>query len=199
MKTAAWTILSSSAAMPSGRCLPSAKVRRDGSARYAPVWTREWRSERFSSSPSAYSVQVISSTPGAADFFKPKKLARRTSDTPNQRCYGHSRHPACNEAPRCRTCDGKSTPVSRCEEGVTIAERQISVALTRHAASPNINAEQEIALAILSSPTWSYCVAQTGKCSRYYSEPWQRPLRHIDVDWIIRQRFEWLDRVELRR
>ena len=27
----------------------------------------------------AYSVHVISSTPGAADFFKPKKLARRTS------------------------------------------------------------------------------------------------------------------------
>jgi hypothetical protein len=37
--TAAWTILSSRAAMPSGRCLPSALgmyLRRDGKARYAP-------------------------------------------------------------------------------------------------------------------------------------------------------------------
>src|ERR1700722_8806325 len=53
--------------------------RRDGSARYAPVWTRACRSMRFASRCSAYSVHVISSTPGAADFFKPKKLARKTS------------------------------------------------------------------------------------------------------------------------
>src|SRR5215469_1312455 len=40
--TSAWTILSSRAAMPSGRCLPSALgmyLRRDGNARYAPEWT----------------------------------------------------------------------------------------------------------------------------------------------------------------
>src|SRR5277367_2747284 len=37
-------------AMPSGRCLPSAfgiYFRSDGSARYAPVWTRACRSRRF--------------------------------------------------------------------------------------------------------------------------------------------------------
>src|SRR5215471_17285557 len=49
-------------AMPSGRCLPSAfgiYVRRDGSARYAPVWTRPWRSTRLASMFSAYAFHVI--------------------------------------------------------------------------------------------------------------------------------------------
>src|SRR6202011_4190197 len=41
--TALWTILSSSAATASGRLLPSSfglQLRRDGSARYVPAWTR---------------------------------------------------------------------------------------------------------------------------------------------------------------
>ena len=47
--TARWTILSSSAAMPSGRCRPSAfgmYTLRDGFARYAPRWTRACRSPK---------------------------------------------------------------------------------------------------------------------------------------------------------
>jgi hypothetical protein len=71
------------AAMPSGRCLPFAfgmYFRRDGSARCAPVWTRTCSSRRFASRCFAYSVHVISSTPGAAVFFRPKKLARKTFD-----------------------------------------------------------------------------------------------------------------------
>jgi hypothetical protein len=52
-------------AMPSGRFLPSAfgiYFRSDGSARYAPVWTRACRSRSFSSRGSAYSIHVISSS-----------------------------------------------------------------------------------------------------------------------------------------
>src|ERR1700704_1659325 len=49
---ARWTILSSSAATASGRCRPSGLgmyTRRDGSARYAPRWTRACRSSRLRS------------------------------------------------------------------------------------------------------------------------------------------------------
>ena len=53
--------------------------RRDGSARYAPVWTRTCRLKRFASRCSAYSIHVLSSTPGAAVFFSPKKPALKTS------------------------------------------------------------------------------------------------------------------------
>jgi hypothetical protein len=112
---------------------------------------------------------------------------------------GRARHPECNEARRRRTRDSESTLISRCKEGVIVSERQLSVALTRHTASPNINAKQEIILAIRSSPTWSYGVAQAGKCSRHDGEPRQRTLGHIDVEWIVRQRFERLDRFELSR
>ena len=51
----------------------------DGSARYAPVWMRTCRLTRFASRCSAYSIHVLSSTPGAAVFFNPKKPARRIS------------------------------------------------------------------------------------------------------------------------
>src|SRR6516165_5131666 len=47
MTVAPWTILSSRAAIASGRCLPSAfgmYVRREGRGRYAPRWTRPCRS-----------------------------------------------------------------------------------------------------------------------------------------------------------
>jgi hypothetical protein len=63
----------------------------------------------------------------------------------------------------------------------------------RHAASPNIDAEQEILLAIRSSPTRSDGVAQAGKCSRDDGKSRQRPLGHIDMEWIVGQRFERLD------
>src|SRR6201981_3278079 len=64
-----WTILSSRAATPSGRCRPSAfsmYTLREGCARYAPRWTRPWRSISRSSTPSSYSCHVTPSTPGAA-------------------------------------------------------------------------------------------------------------------------------------
>jgi hypothetical protein len=48
-------------------------------------------------------------------------------------------------------------------------------------------------------PTGSYGVAQTGQCSGYDGESWQRPLGQIDVEWIVGQRFEWFDRFELVR
>ena len=70
------------AAMPCGCCLPSAFAmyfRPDGSARYAPVWTLSCRLKRFASRCSAYSIHVLSSTPGAAVFLSPRKPAGRTA------------------------------------------------------------------------------------------------------------------------
>ena len=57
--TAFWTILSSRAAMPSGRVPPSGlgiETLRDGSARYAPECTRSCRASNRSSNPSSYSL-----------------------------------------------------------------------------------------------------------------------------------------------
>ena len=68
--------------MPCGCCLPSAFAmyfRPDGSARYAPVWTLSCRLKRFASRCSAYSIHVLSSTPGAAVFLSPRKPAGRTA------------------------------------------------------------------------------------------------------------------------
>jgi hypothetical protein len=42
-------------------------------------------------------------------------------------------------------------------------------------------------------------VAQTGQPSRYDGEAWQRSLGQVDVEGIVEQRFEWLDRFELFR
>jgi hypothetical protein len=70
--TACWTILSSSAAMPIGRCLPSGlgnQILFEGCARYLPLWTLWWRFVRFASSSFPYCLHVISSIPGAAFRF----------------------------------------------------------------------------------------------------------------------------------
>ncbi|CAA9276234.1 MAG: hypothetical protein AVDCRST_MAG04-3373 [uncultured Acetobacteraceae bacterium] len=67
--SARWTTLSSSAAMPSGRCRPSGfgmYCRRDGLARYPPRITRRCRSPMSASSDAAYSSHVTPSMPGAA-------------------------------------------------------------------------------------------------------------------------------------
>src|SRR6516164_92645 len=64
--TACWTILSSKAATPNGRCRPSSfcmYTLLEGNARYAPRWTRPCRSINRSSSPASYSCQVTPSTP----------------------------------------------------------------------------------------------------------------------------------------
>src|SRR5262247_3678809 len=79
---ALWTILSSRAATASGRCFPSAfgiYVRRDGSARYAPRWTREARSVSFRSRSASYSFHVSPSTPGAASRLSAKNASRNRS------------------------------------------------------------------------------------------------------------------------
>src|SRR5215471_21306652 len=80
--TAYWTILSSRAATPSGRCRPSSfcmYTLLEGNARYAPRWTRPCRSINRSSTPVSYSCQVTPSTPGAAFFFNEWKLSRSRS------------------------------------------------------------------------------------------------------------------------
>src|SRR3954447_15658742 len=80
--TAVWTILSSSAAMPSGRRPPSGfgmYRRRDGSARQAPRWRRSWRSASRVSRSTAYSSQVRRSTPGAASLLCSRKAQRKVS------------------------------------------------------------------------------------------------------------------------
>src|SRR5581483_10111521 len=79
---ACWTILSSTVAMPNGRCLPLPfGIHRlfEGCARYAPRCTRLCRSFSLSSSPMAYSCHVIPSTPGAAFRFNALKLSRSSS------------------------------------------------------------------------------------------------------------------------
>ena len=78
-------------------------------------------------------------------------------------------------------------------------EYQVSVALTRDAAPPNIDGEQEIVPPVRDGPAGPYCVAQTGQRSRHDGEAWQRPLGQFDVKWIVGQRFEWFDRFELGR
>src|SRR5215813_2302275 len=54
-------------------------VRRDGSARYAPRWTRECRSVRFRSRSASYSFHVSPSTPGAASRLSAKNDSRNRS------------------------------------------------------------------------------------------------------------------------
>ena len=61
--TAFWRILSSSAATPSGRVLPSGLTRRTGGARYAPRCTRRCRSSSRSSSFAPYSSHRTPSIP----------------------------------------------------------------------------------------------------------------------------------------
>ena len=63
----------SNAAMPNGRCRPSAfgiYTLREGCARYAPRCTRPWRSVSRFSRPSSYSPHFRPSTPAAAFRFK---------------------------------------------------------------------------------------------------------------------------------
>src|SRR5215468_2628682 len=80
--TACWTILSSRAATPNGRCRPSSLCMYtllEGCARYAPRWTRPWSSTSRFSRPDSYSCHVTPSTPGAAFLFNEKKLSRSRS------------------------------------------------------------------------------------------------------------------------
>src|SRR5579875_874638 len=72
---ARWTILSSSAVTPSGRCPPSALgmyTLRTGLARYAPRFSRSDKSWRFFSRSSPWCRHVSPSTPGAASFLRLK-------------------------------------------------------------------------------------------------------------------------------
>src|ERR1019366_2111209 len=80
--TARWTILSSSEAIPSGRCRPSAfgmYILREGLARYAPRRSRSCRSRRFSSRSTPYCSHVTPSTPAAACFFSCPNAVRSRS------------------------------------------------------------------------------------------------------------------------
>ena len=80
--TARWTILSSSEAIPSGRCRPSAfgmYTLREGFARYAPRRSRSCRSRRFSSRSTPYCSHVTPSTPAAACFFSCPNAVRSRS------------------------------------------------------------------------------------------------------------------------
>jgi len=110
-----------------------------------------------------------------------------------------ARHPAANKSHRRRARYGDLGHVSRCIEGITVAEHQVAAALTYHAASADIHAEQEIVLAVCGGANGSYGVAQTGQPSRHDGEAWQGSLGQVDVEGIVEQRFEWLDRFELFR
>src|ERR1700674_5888605 len=119
-------------------------------------------------------------------------MDRRVVEAPKEHCDRLTRHSAANETHRRWARDGDISHISRREEGIPIAEHQLSVALTHSAASPDIHAEQEIVLAVCDGLPRSYCVAQNGQRSRHDSEAWQRPLGQIDVNWIVGQRLQWL-------
>jgi hypothetical protein len=82
LTTAAWTILSSRAAIPSGRIRPSAlgtQARRAGFDRYAPRPSRACSSRRLASRFCSYCRQVTPSTPGAASRLRPRNDSRNNS------------------------------------------------------------------------------------------------------------------------
>src|SRR5208283_2886731 len=124
---------------------------------------------------------------------------RRLVEPAKQQCDRLTRHPNANEAPRRWTRDGESAHVSRRKQCIAVPEYQVSVALTRHAAPPNIDGEQEIVPPVRDGPPGPYCVAQTRQRSRHDGEARQRPLGQLDVERIVGQRFEWFDRFELGR
>jgi len=110
------------------------------------------------------------------------EMDQRVVEPPQEHCDRLTRHPNANEAHRRRADDGDFSHISRRKERITIPEHQVSVALTRHAASPDIDAEQEIVLAVCNSSLRSYGVTQTRQRCGHNGESWQRPLDHIDLE-----------------
>jgi hypothetical protein len=55
-------------------------------------------------------------------------------------------------AARHRTREGESGLTSRRKDGIAVPERQVSIALTRHDASSNIDNEQEIVAPVPDGP-----------------------------------------------
>ena len=77
---------------------------------------------------------------------------RRLVEPAKEQCDRLTRHPNANEAPRARTREGESGPTSRPKQRIAVPEYQVSVALTRQAAPPDIDGEQEI---VLPRPRWA--------------------------------------------
>src|SRR5271167_930009 len=88
-------------------------------------------------------------------------------ESAEEQCHRLARHSNADKASALRTRDTESGCISRRENGITVPERQVSVALTRHHPPPNIDSEQEIVAPVRDGPNGSYGVAQTGQRSRH--------------------------------
>jgi hypothetical protein len=83
------------------------------------------------------------------------EMSRRIVEPPQQHCDLLARHPNTDEAHRRRAGYRDLGYVARCKERIAIPEHQFSVALTRRAASPDVDAEQKIVRAVCNDPARS--------------------------------------------